>query len=492
MELDLRSLAALRVSLGLLVVVDVLMRARDIQAFYTDSGVLPRITLLESPHPTLFDLLMTVGTSWGVAVWFVLLACCGFGMLLGWNTRWCTLGAWVLHTAVKHRNPLILDAGDLEFGLMLWWAIFLPLGARYSLDARRHPEWATLPNAFSSVATTGYVFQLSLMYLFAALNKSDPVWWDSGLALYYFLSHDQFTTDFGRYLSGFGAQLRPLTFLALGIEYAIPVALWMPLKRPQFRLFACALIVALHLAIGLTIHLGLMVFINVLVTVGLWPGVWAEKLLSPLSERLLPALPPKEPAPCAGVQPNRASSAFLVLICLYIAHLNVAVYRNWVVPYPVKFFGYLFRQQQNWKMFAPHPGVEDGWLVAQGLQVSGHSIDLLKGGGPVTMVKPESVANTYPNHRWRLWLLNLVERNDRRVFKSYCLWLAREWNDKHPGPAAVKHITLTYVAEPTPPPGNPLKSSPTDIFEFEVPKEIVQKPNEVYLPLDFPKDSVKD
>ena len=40
--LDLRSLALLRMGLGGLVVLDVLLRLRDLTTFYTDAGVLPR------------------------------------------------------------------------------------------------------------------------------------------------------------------------------------------------------------------------------------------------------------------------------------------------------------------------------------------------------------------------------------------------------------------------------------------------------------------
>ncbi|MFT5431817.1 MAG: hypothetical protein ACI9OJ_002515, partial [Myxococcota bacterium] len=47
LSLDLRSLALLRVSLGTLMLVDIWGRLPDVEAFYTDFGVLPRVTHIE-------------------------------------------------------------------------------------------------------------------------------------------------------------------------------------------------------------------------------------------------------------------------------------------------------------------------------------------------------------------------------------------------------------------------------------------------------------
>ncbi len=44
--LDLRSLALFRIGLAALILGDLIWRARDLRAFYTDFGVLPRAVLL--------------------------------------------------------------------------------------------------------------------------------------------------------------------------------------------------------------------------------------------------------------------------------------------------------------------------------------------------------------------------------------------------------------------------------------------------------------
>jgi hypothetical protein len=483
-QLDLRALASLRIALGALVFVDVLLRLRDLSTFYTDQGVLPRATLLQIPHPTYLNFYLTVGSSLGVLLWMLLLAASAFGLMVGWNTRTCAVLTWLLHIALKHRNPLILDAGDLELGLVLWWSIFLPLGARYSLDARTNPKWSELPNAYSSLATTGYMLQISLVYAVAALHKTDPVWIENGMALYYCFSYDQFATELGRTLAQHPESLKPFTFLALGVEVAIPLLLWMPWKRRSFQNLACSLLVSLHLVIAATLHLGLMVPINIFVTVGLWPGFLFAKATWKPQWHLPKSIERDEPQAYSLARPTQA---LILITCLYIVHLNYAVYNKVIVPKPIKLFGYLTRQQQDWQLFAPHPGTDDGWFVAKGECLDGNEIDLLREGRPVDLSKPESVASLFPNQRWRMWLFNLANRRDPLVNEAFARWLACDWNDRHPGPTSVKHVEVVFVAEPTPLPGQPLVVSPITLFEFTCPESLYRKPHQVFAPLTPPK-----
>ena len=51
---DLRSLAAFRIALALLVLADLLNRARDLTADYTDFGVTPRVAINPVPNEQLF------------------------------------------------------------------------------------------------------------------------------------------------------------------------------------------------------------------------------------------------------------------------------------------------------------------------------------------------------------------------------------------------------------------------------------------------------
>ena len=481
-KLDLRALAGLRIGLGFLVLLDLAGRLRDLEAFYTDGGVLPRVVLLQMQHPTLFNLLLSVGTTVGVLVWFLLLGLSGTGLILGWHTRLCTCLTWVLHIALKHRNPLILDVGDLQLGLILFWGMFLPLGARYSLDARANSNWRTLPNSYSSLATTGYLLQISLIYLFAGLHKLDPVWTESGLALYYVLSQDQFATTLGQSLAQQISLLRPASFVVVLVELAIPFMLWFPWLRRQLRAAACCTILAMHLVIAMLLHLGLIPLMSIVITFGLWSG----RIFEAVAKRI-PPLPGmgKKMDSYPSYHLNRLSIGFLGLVCFYIVYLNYAEFRGLIVSKPVKYFGYSLRLQQTWQMFAPHPGKGDGWFVARAKTVGGETIDLLRDGSSVDFEKPESVADSFPNQRWRAWFIHLFERGDPLTQEAFANWLARDWNEQHPGPQSVKRVELIYVSEPTPLPDQKIVANPVVFFDYLCPESLYRNPGEVYLPLDL-------
>ena len=55
--------------------------------------------------------------------------------MIGYRARLATIACWFLVMSIHNRNPMILSAGDILLRLLLFWAMFLPLGARYSVDA---------------------------------------------------------------------------------------------------------------------------------------------------------------------------------------------------------------------------------------------------------------------------------------------------------------------------------------------------------------------
>ena len=100
-----------------------------------------------------------ISGSW---VWALLLhlvaAGAAMALLLGYRTRLATLISFVLLVSLHNRAPLMLQGGDNLLLLMVFWSIFLPLGARFSMDAARvHPDQqqtlARQPNQYCSVAT---------------------------------------------------------------------------------------------------------------------------------------------------------------------------------------------------------------------------------------------------------------------------------------------------------------------------------------------------
>src|SRR5687767_13442614 len=134
-ELDLRSLGLARIAFAILILVDLSLRSLDLVAHYTDSGLLPRIAIIEHPYSRWDWSLHLMNGSWQIqALLFLIAAVFAILLLLGYHTRLATIVSWALMVSLNSRNPLIV-VGDTLFRALLFWAIFLPWGNRLSIDA---------------------------------------------------------------------------------------------------------------------------------------------------------------------------------------------------------------------------------------------------------------------------------------------------------------------------------------------------------------------
>ena len=131
--LDLRSLALFRMCAALVVLADLALRARDLRAHYTDDGVLPQAYFLVDK--TRWSLHLLSGSAYFQAALFVLAAVFALLLLVGYRTRLATFVTWLLLLSLQSRNWMILNSGDVVLRLTLFWSLFLPLGARFSVDS---------------------------------------------------------------------------------------------------------------------------------------------------------------------------------------------------------------------------------------------------------------------------------------------------------------------------------------------------------------------
>ncbi len=152
--LDLRSLALFRVLLALTLAFDALHRLINLGAFHTDAGLLPRDQWAQLSDPIWrWSLHLANGESWSQGLFLLAQALSALALALGWRTRVAGLLTWLLLVSVDNRNPLVLDAGDTLLAALLFWSLFLPMGARWSVDAAlcdeavvgpRHRSWASI------------------------------------------------------------------------------------------------------------------------------------------------------------------------------------------------------------------------------------------------------------------------------------------------------------------------------------------------------------
>jgi hypothetical protein len=200
-----------------------------------------------------------------------------------------TIVVWVLLLSIQWRNPLVGGAEGPLLRLLLFWSMFLPLGAYWSIDRALEGGPRRLSTRFLSVATVGLFLQIAFVYWFTAALKSGPEWRVDGTAIYYALSIDQIAKPIGHYLLGFPELLTLMTFATFGLEAIGPLFLFFPFFTGPVRTAAVLAFMSLHFGIWLTMDIGIFPWISAFCMVCFLPSwFWekAAKVRAALPERL--------------------------------------------------------------------------------------------------------------------------------------------------------------------------------------------------------------
>ena len=445
-ELDLRSLGLLRIGLGAVLLVDLATRAMHLRAHYTDAGVLPREALsVYGPRAELMLHAWVSASPVAVAGLFAVAAAAALALLVGWRTRAATLVSWLLLTSLQWRNPGLNYGGDVMLRMLLFWGLFLPLDARFSLAPRRG-RGPPPADAYVSWASAAFLLQLCLVYWMTGLHRagSGPEWWD-GTALWYVLHYDQFATGFGVWLRDFEAILPPLSHAAFWFENLAPFLVFAPVATGPVRTAVVAAFLGFHVGLGALVHLGLFPVIFMIAWVGCLPGWLWERL--PGGARV----PERDGAPVRLPVAARAAAA-LALVWVVLCNLDGldgAVGRSlpagWDAP------ARLLSLDQRWALIAPPPRY-DGWYVGEGHLADGSRVDPFHAEGEPRWDKPERVSAVF-DFRWFHYLLDLELRVEDPRWGLLGRYLCEEWNGRHAGARRLVRMNLYYVRETTLPSG---------------------------------------
>jgi hypothetical protein len=447
--LDERSLAAARIGLALLVLADLAWRTVDLEAHYTDAGVLPRAAFALEDWDALWSVHVLSGGAWLPGVLFALQAGLAVALLVGRWTRLATIGIWLLLTSLHARNPLLRDGQDDLLRVMMFWFIFLPWGARFSLDRARGWEVAAGPVCF--------ILQICLIYGSSVVAKLISPWWQEGNGVLYSLSLGRYETWLGQRLVESPALLRMANPAVIALELALPLLLLLPVRAPWIRLAAVGGAWLLHLGFALGMRLGSFPFIAMALWLALLPGaVW---------ERLGVRASPSEPRPSAPGTVGVFAAACLILVFLYnLAYLEASGrFPRWIGT-----ASDALGLQQWWGVFAPPPGqrITDGWFVIPATLEDGEQVDLFAPDSRLTWERPERVSATYPNTRWRHYLANAIlnwprgsgrHRTLQESRVAYARLLCKGWNEEHPPGKRVVSANLYFLSHPVGPARRPVQ-----------------------------------
>lgn len=436
---DLRSLAALRIFLGLVLLMDLASRIPNLRVHYTDDGVLPRNIAIANLHPWRWSLSLYNGTEASQWVLFIAAAVAAGFLIIGFHTRTATIVAWILLFSIQTRNPLLLSGADTLLRVLMFWAMLLPLGAHWSLDRRLRTapaHHASLSMRFVSWATIGLFLQIAFMYWFTALLKTSSVWRSDGTALSYATGAGHVTRPFGEFLHQFPELLRLLTHASFGLEVVVPFLLFCPVRTGPVRTLAAAAIMAFHAGIFLTFNIGIFPWTSALCMVcflppWFWdhalPTAWASvrgrsralrragQLATQAVQQGLPGRgapgsgailtgagpdisgaalsavsPPVPNASPAAIGSSRTMEAqplvrrsspftngFAAFCLLFVLGWNLTTVSEVELPRRILPFAQVSGLYQSWDMFSPRPPLGTTWYVIRGTLEDGQHVDLL-------------------------------------------------------------------------------------------------------------------
>lgn len=262
---DTRVCAALRIGYATLLLINALVWAPDLDLWFGEDGVLPYAAsreVVDRDTLTLFALLPTTR----FALWFSYLAFISQIAFLGigYLTRFQAVCTYVWLVSFQHRHMMLFDGEDNVFRLLGLCLVFMPAGARWSVDAwmRRKFRGEAPVTAAPAWGMRLAQVQMTTVYASTVCLKLTSQDWRGGDALYYVARLDDL---YGRFpmptwLFETPTAYHLATWAVLACELFIPVALWLP----RLRVVALVLAASLHLGLDYAMNLFLFQWIMLL------------------------------------------------------------------------------------------------------------------------------------------------------------------------------------------------------------------------------------
>ncbi len=285
---DLRSLAAFRISTGVILCLDLIYRLIWVKAHYTDWGILPRKFLVSGGlNEFRFSFHLFNGRVEFQIFLIIIAFLASFCFAIGYKTKVSGFISWILLLSIHNRAQPLLNSGDAITKMMLFWSLFLPLSKVYSIDAALLKVKKKISDfTYFSVANVFFFLQLCMMYWFSVVTKRTPPWMETQLAVYYALHIDQFAKPLGIWVRQFVGLTKFFTVYTLFIEIFGPLLALTPFKWGWFRFLGAALMINLHFGLYLTMEIGFFPWICIASWIAFFPSCFWEFFQKLLDKRL--------------------------------------------------------------------------------------------------------------------------------------------------------------------------------------------------------------
>jgi hypothetical protein len=474
--IDTRALAAFRIVAGVLILADVVARSNRFTYFYTEDGVAPLSLARDLAPDYAFSFFFWTTNPTAIAILFALHALVGVSLIIGYQTRLATLLSFLFVISLDHRNVLVLSYADALFRLLLFWAIFLPLGARWSVDAvhRGGRPRATV----ASLASAAFLLQMFFMYFGNAIQKFAGDAWLSGEATPLIFGLDDMTWFLAPYLREFPTMLQYGGWTWFLMLTVFSWMLLLSVNRAR-TLIAGAFFIA-HASFAATVRIGAFPYVAI---AGLLPflqtSFWddlaragrylSQRLpggpfsLSPLRRRLTllarrfprirfdPGAVVPAPVRLWGGRLAVATAVVVILALPPLAFLE----RNGLSPLPVRGVERQTTQvasafavnQPPWTIFAPTPRTRDYSFVFPARTGNGEILDVFN-ERPLSFDRSsERLRHQYRHYRERFYMGHIQSHDEYgSVAPALAEHLCEHWSSD--GDGSLTQINMYVIYEP--------------------------------------------
>lgn len=468
-EIDTRALAALRIALGLIVLIDLLHRSGDIELFYTDAGIYP-VAVYEVTYTryTGLSIHAASGELWFQQVLFVLAGVAALSLVLGYRTRLVTFVTLVLLFSLHARNPAVLNGADRLLRVLLLIALLSPLGERWSVDALRRGAART---SVASFGTAALLVQPIVVFGSNAILKHRGETWYSGEGVRTALANDVMTVHLGNHLLDYPLLLEALNWIWVVLLAGSVVFLLLTTGRLR-ALFALVYIGAFA---GMVVTMALGLFPLVLIasvlaflTTPFWDAIARRAPTDtidrdtlmvkigplgrpPVERRVLGALSERGYGRLGSsvVRVARVAltaAGFLVLVWILVFSASHVAGTD--VPEAID-NDHL--HEQHWGLYSPDPASAYSWFVVGAELDDGTTVDGFE-GGELNRDRPPDASQEYDTFRHRKFMGTVRESGEEDttdiVAESYADWACERANERYGD--RVERVTVVQLVQPSP------------------------------------------
>ena len=457
-SIDSRTLALFRIAMGLLILGDLGARSSTFTMFYTEDGVSPQSLAEARTVENAFSFFYFTTSTPIIAALFVLHGLIAIQLIVGYKTRIATILSFLFVISLDNHNPLVTSHADSLFRLLFFWAMFVPLGERWSIDAihRGTPGRKVVTN----LATAALLVQMLYMYVVNGALKTQSETWTTGTATPIVFGLDDMTYFLAVYLRDFPTLLGYGGYLWFGMLLFSPLLMILPgLPRTIFAL----MFATVHFSFALTVRIGAFGWVG-MAGVFLFLPSWFWDTLGKLAGRgglfgsivergnaglmrfgnalagILPPLRiPWEP-PRIAVSTVFYATLFVGILAVYVVSSTVHLHRWDIVQrepttaeYDIYEAAQAFRVNQAlWTVFAPNPRSDDRYYVFPARTADGEKLDVYN-DREMTFERPfRELQHQYGNYRERFYM-NSSRRDGDRGYVNPPLgdWICRKYEEEH-------------------------------------------------------------